>query len=392
MHHKTIRCYLLLTALPRTAISFIMPIYTIFLLGNGLNQFQAQMVNFMFFATLLVTELPTGILADVFGRKSMVLCACLLYTLGLVEYSTAHAFWRFVLAEITIGLGATCQNGASQSWLVDELSLGGYEGSVGTIFTREQQFGAIGSIGGMLAGSYLYTVVPTLPWLCAASIMLSTAVVACVAMHEQRHGAAHTNAQAAWRHLRSITTSGIAYGKKNEAVRLLLTLGGIQLLCIQALNMQWQPFYRPHLSSTSILGMLGSAITIALAIGSSLSNWALRRLGDDRRALLYSHLTIGIGMLGAAIFGWTALSLSAFMVHEIGRGLYQPLRSVYLNKHIPAAERATLISFESLPRHIGGMLGLVASGFIAQRFSITAAWTVSGIVMLASTCVLMRRR
>ncbi|HBY73156.1 MAG TPA: hypothetical protein DEG44_00495, partial [Candidatus Kerfeldbacteria bacterium] len=67
---------------------------------------------------------------------------------------------------------------------------------------------------------------------------------------------------------------------------------------------------------------------------------------------------------------------------EIGRGLMAPLHKSYLNKHIPSAERATLLSFNSLVSKIGAGIGLITFGWLAKQYSISLTWLLAGILLL----------
>lgn len=55
---------------------------------------------------------------------------------------------------------------------------------------------------------------------------------------------------------------------------------------------------------------------------------------------------------------------------------------MYLHDHVPSQERATLLSFESMAQHFGGMIGLLASGMLAQYLSITWSWVILGLLMI----------
>lgn len=75
---------------------------------------------------------------------------------------------------------------------------------------------------------------------------------------------------------------------------------------------------------------------------------------------------------------------------EIARGVFRPLKDVYLNDNIPSKERATLISFEATSHHIGGAGGLLVSGFLAEKLSIPVTWTFSGALLAGSGIWLWR--
>jgi sugar phosphate permease len=62
----------------------------------------------------------------------------------------------------------------------------------------------------------------------------------------------------------------------------------------------------------------------------------------------------------------------------------------YLQKRIPSGERATITSFCAVAPHIGGAIGLVVSGVIAQCFGITVAWVISGMSLIVGAIVISR--
>src|SRR3989344_7989541 len=102
---QTFRCYLMLSFLTKFGISFIAAVYVTFLMSQGLNLFEVNMVNFVFFITMFVCEIPTGAIADVFGRKTSFVCSCFLYAVGMFVYAASQSFWGFVLAEMISAVG-----------------------------------------------------------------------------------------------------------------------------------------------------------------------------------------------------------------------------------------------------------------------------------------------
>ncbi|MBA2458252.1 MAG: MFS transporter, partial [Gemmatimonadales bacterium] len=63
------RTYLLLTLLSTLAASFIWGINTLFLLDAGLNNAEAFAANAFFTAGMVIFEIPTGVVADTWGRR-----------------------------------------------------------------------------------------------------------------------------------------------------------------------------------------------------------------------------------------------------------------------------------------------------------------------------------
>src|SRR5437899_9171379 len=105
------RTYLLLTGLTTLAASFIWGINTLFLLDAGLSNTEAFAANAFFTAGQVLFEVPTGVVADIWGRRTSFLlgAATLLFStlIYLAMWKTRAPFWGWAVASVLIGLGFT---------------------------------------------------------------------------------------------------------------------------------------------------------------------------------------------------------------------------------------------------------------------------------------------
>jgi MFS family permease len=124
------RVYLVLLLLHTLAASFIWGINTLFLLDAGLTNTQAFAANAFFTAGLVLFEVPTGVVADLRGRRLSYLLGTLTLALStllyLLMWRISAPFWAWALASALLGLGFTFLSGAVQSWLVDALTAHSY--------------------------------------------------------------------------------------------------------------------------------------------------------------------------------------------------------------------------------------------------------------------------
>lgn len=387
---KIINCYIALRAAPAFGIAFIAATYATFLISKGLNLFQVNLVNFFFYGTLLVFEIPTGAFADVFGRKLSFVISCFLFSIGMFVYAISTSFWMFVIAETIAAIGSTFANGAIQAWLVDRLKQEGYRGTLSGIFSKEQQIRGATGIVAALIGAFTFDISTSLPWIFGGCVMCFAGILAIASMDGDkivRHKFSWSSGLAS---MTSIVKTSIRYGLNNKAVKFVIVLGFAQYFAVQAPNMEWQPFFDNFLSHKSGLGFIFAGISIAMIIGSALAPRVLRKIENEKVALSVTQMIIGAGICGTVLCGKFIPALTIFLVHEIARGLFVPLKDTYLNDNIPSEERATLISFESISHHIGGMTGLLISGLIAQYFSLQSAWILSGAVLITSTLLLLK--
>ena len=153
------RVYLLLTVLSTLSASFIWGINTLFLLDAGLNNAEAFAANAFFTAGMVVFEVPTGALADIWGRRvSYLLGAATLLgsTLLYLAMWQAHApLWGWAVASVTLGLGFTFFSGATEAWLVDALGASGFRESLESVMARGQVVGGAAMLAGSVAGGVI---------------------------------------------------------------------------------------------------------------------------------------------------------------------------------------------------------------------------------------------
>src|SRR3982751_5403077 len=93
------------------AASLIWGVNTIFLLDAGLNNFEAFAANAFFTAGMVLFEVPTGVVADTWGRRASYLlgtvtlaATTLLYVL---LWQLGAPFWEWAVASMLLGLGFT---------------------------------------------------------------------------------------------------------------------------------------------------------------------------------------------------------------------------------------------------------------------------------------------
>jgi hypothetical protein len=123
-----------------------------------------------------------------------------------------------------------------------------------------------------------------------------------------------------------------------------------------------------------------------------LAGWIVRRLGvkAGKGAGIVASLAIaGAGLALAGLPGGVALPVLFIMVHEMGRGLFEPMLDTFTQERVDSSFRATFGSFQSLIGRAGFAIVLVGvwlatSGMPSSAASIAAVWAVSGSLLAAA--------
>lgn len=374
---ETFRVYLVLRFLSSLGMTVASATYMIFLQSRGLNLFEANLMNVACWLTMFVCQVPTGLVADVFGRKLSFLVSCVLMVVGGLVYGSSSTMTGFIFSEILSALGLTFASGAFEAWVVDRLKEQGYTGTQNNITSRANLVGNIGGICGGLAGGVIAGYGLELPWFAMSVIFFFSGIYALVFMKETRKVDIHRGAKK-WHHLTSTFCASLRYLRGSKELRFILVLYGVFVFAVQPLNMYWPPLCKELFASTDMLGAIKAGISLSLMAGAYI---ALRFGGgkDIKRSLVQLVLLIGLLVLCASFLTQTIIVLLPFFLHEIARGYHDPLAGAYTQEHLPDEERATIASMMSMVFGFTGALGLFVSGLIAEYASITVSWYISAL-------------
>src|SRR6185503_3581616 len=171
------------------AASFIWGINTIFLLDAGLSNFQAFAANAFFTLGQVVFEVPTGIIADTWGRRTSYLLGTITLSLStmlyLLQWKIHGPFWAWALSSVLLGLGFTFFSGALEAWLVDALHATNFQGSMESVFAKGQIGGGIAMLSGSLLGGVIAQLTNLgVPYILRSAILIINFIVAYLLMKD----------------------------------------------------------------------------------------------------------------------------------------------------------------------------------------------------------------
>ena len=66
-------------------------------------------------------EVPTGVVADLYGRKLSVVISLLVMGSATILVGAVPQFWAILLGWVLWGFGLTFMSGAYEAWITDEV-------------------------------------------------------------------------------------------------------------------------------------------------------------------------------------------------------------------------------------------------------------------------------
>jgi MFS family permease len=396
---KTVRrTYYVLTAGTTLAASLIWGINTIFLLDAGLSNFEAFAANACFTAGMVLFEIPTGVVADRWGRRASFLCGTLtlavttgLYVL-LWQLHSAFVWWAIVSA--LLGLGFTFFSGATDAWLVDALTATRFDGQLEGVFAHGQVVIGAMTLGGSVAGGYLAQLTNLgAPYVARTAILLGMFVLAFVMMHDL--GFTPDRGDRPMAEMKKILNSSIEHGLKVPAVRAIMLAGmfsgGVGFYVFYALQ--------PHLlnlwgnqKAYGIAGLVAALVAGAQIVGGLLTPWIRRAVKRRTTALLIleAWAVAILALIGLVGNFWMVVGL--IMLWALAAYAGGPIRQAFLNGMIPSEQRATILSFDSLLNNAGGMVAQPALGKSADVWGYQVSYLLSAATSALALPFIARAR
>ena len=157
--------------------------------------------------------------------------------------------------------------------------------------------------------------------------------------------------------------------------------------------MEWPQYFHENLGvAIWVIGWLYFFFSIGRLLGAELI--ARFQPTSASRATLLASLALATGTLlaGAALNGDLRVTLAMLFVMNLCSGAMQPVSQSWINEHLQARNRATLLSFQSTFATFGGALGLLLCGWIADRRGLLAAWAVAGAIGMCSSVLYWKLR
>jgi len=352
-------------------------------------------------------EVPSGALADLWGRRKTYLLGTLSDILSTALFLSFNALGVVLIASALRGAGRAFASGSLEALAVESIRREEPNFDLQAFFSRAGMAIPTGLALTSLAGGFLPELIalPGLEGIAALSpaggfsvnLILNALLIACAGIlaltlfSEPRpaNAAAHESGapHGPLALFKQIGSSFAFAFKSRELVLLLLSSFAIGLV-LHSVETFWQPRLASITATETvrIFGVLGAGYFGVAVLGSALSPVLVRLTrGNRAAAVMLYRLMSAAALVGLAL----QISASGFSVAYLGFFFFfsatSPIQSTMLNERVVDSTRSTLISSSSLVLQAGGFVGSLVFGVVSQELGIGASWTVAGIALALST-------
>lgn len=380
-------------ALLRAVVGVVSMVYQVEV--ARLNPLQLVLVGTVMEVTAFVTQVPTGVFADLYSRKVSVLLGVFFLGLGALVQGLFPAFGPIALASGITCLGLVFISGAEEAWLAEEVG----EERIGGAFLRGTQVGQVGALAGMAIGTALGTIGLQVPIVTGGGLIVLLSVVLIPLMRERRVRAVVVSPVEGERRLAQAARDFVAMlGSGARAVRGSAVLAAtiFATLFFGLFSEGFDRLNVDHFLKDYHLPPLGAHPDVywfgLISAGTTLSGLVVvevvRRRLDTRdgrsmaRAMIVANAVLVASVVAFALAGNFALALACFWSASLMRQIDGPIYTAWLTQRIPAPVRATVLSFDGQIDALGQIAGGPIVGAIGLAYSVRAALVTTGALLL----------
>jgi len=371
LSNRNVRLAIAYRATSRTVL-FAPYLFTFVTATRGLSVFEFGLLQSIYYFVAVTLEVPSGVIADRFGRKHTLVLGSILAMAGSLLRIVAFDFWVFAVAEVLFATALALVSGADSAILFDSLDADGraseysrYEGLV------QSSWLALTAVGMTLTDWYLVKGDdPTLAF-AATAVMAGMSVGCALAMHEppvhRRLG------------VREITTGALRDVAQIPGIlRLLAYSAGVFVLLRAAIIL----FFNPTLADKGIpVDFYGTALAIVNIAGAIVA-WRSHRIMEvvGERAFLFLMPASMVAMYLLIIPASAPFAIALFCIQGAVLGAHPMAVRTILNRMVPSAQRrATTLSVESLVCRLCYGTAVVAFAWTLEVLSLYQAIAIVAV-------------
>lgn len=360
-------------------------VWVLYMGWRGLPLWQIGIAEGMFHVTSFLFEVPSGALADLAGRKNVMIWGRVLAAVSSVILLFSTDLWQFLIGFSISAVSYNLNSGSEEALVYDSMKMLGEEKDYIRVNGRlnvliEVASGIAVFLGGVLAERTYITC-----YFAAAVAAVISIVPALFLTEPQLLKETEVKKKVS---LKEHFKISIQIVRENPAVwKIVLYYPVVETFYAVVFFYGQQYFAEAGLRRIQI-SILMLVTGIYSCLGALHSEKILQRFGKNVKYIV--SFAMGISILFVSGNG-LVISVAAFFVAGYVNSLIYPIASAALNELIPSEQRATIISIDSMCFSIAMVFFFPVTGLVAGAWNLHGAFLILGIIEIVLTAIIMWR-
>lgn len=357
-----------------------------------LNPLQLVLVGTIMELAILFFEIPTGLVADFWGRKKSFIIGTFIIGVAHLLEGSFPEFWAIAIGAALWGIGWTFISGAETAWIADELE----NNELDLIFLKGARYGSVGSFLGIIVSVLLATAFSVqMAILIAGGLLVVIALVSIRIVPETKFVRMASEEATGFQQMLRALKSGITQIKGNS---ILLGLAAITLfvgLASEGFDRLWGAHFIEgfQLDAEEAVYWFGAFYAIAFLL-----NIGILKVVETYVKKRFTHVLLalnGLLVLTMLLFAMSETFLLAIVLYWVIaslRAVNSPLITVLTNQQLQSQGRATALSMYGQLDAFGQVAGGPLVGMVALYTSIQGGLMMSALLIIPTVFFLWKMR
>ncbi len=382
------------------AYGLVFPIFILYLHEErGFSLGEIGWLTAFFWILMITFQIPTGLIADRFGRKKAFMAAVAIGGISMCLHAYFAVFWLFFVSQTATAIARAFADGTLQSWVIEKAEIRDEVGRTRIANIGQQSFGygvASSGVLSCLVAAHYRTYVISL--IASGVILLLLAVIANFLIEEPRQSKSTEHPENR-KKLLSILGSAYATVRENPLLKTTIIGGFFLSLTFSSVALYWPVYVMSSpathvwkLDPNIVIGLLYASFTLFWIWGGS---WAYRAISGGKKSAGVLYGAVALGIQGYALFVFGIDMMVAFSLglalFNVAHGAFIPITRRYVHQCASDEVRTTILSMYFMAGALGTAIGLWTSAYAIEHFSFFWTWLGSLIVFTLSTLVLLPR-
>ncbi len=359
---------------------FFIPVLALFYIASQVTLAQFSLIMGIFSLSIVLLEVPTGVISDLLGRKKTLLLSRFCYIIEIILIAFFNGFWVFLIAKIISGIGVSLSSGTTSAMLFDTLK------KQKRIDQHKKISGNISMISNIsmavvfIIGAYLFSLSPKLPAIVSLPFIILGFILTFF-LEEPYKITKKFNLKSYFKHLKE----GFVYFKNSKYIKYIAFISLFSGAAISVSLSMSSVYFEKILIPISLIGVLAFVSSMLTAFSSKKSHKIEAFLGE-KKSLLLIQISVVIAVLFISLlvpyFGFALYLIIPFI-----SGFSGVIFGDYLNHHIKSSHRSTVLSINGMFSEFGIFVLFPLVGYLEEGYGFSNSFLIFGIILLVGIFV-----
>jgi MFS family permease len=323
---------------------------------------------------VVLFEIPTGAIADLFGRKKSIIFANIFVLFALIFLSIGTSMTMFVLYAVFNAFARSLTSGTCSALIYDSLKEENkeqyFKKIIGNLFALWPLGASLGSIlGGYMAAISLRTPV------FFTFIPITIALIITFFLKESNYEKEQN--KNILKHM--LSSSKIMFQHKQL---IILAIAGFLMFSLgETIHRLDGLFFEFKQIPIVYFGYISAFIYGMSSLGHYLSHDISAKLGNKTALIVAYTLSPLLTLIATFISGmWSVIF---FIIPSLSYGIKNPIIDHLINSEIPSKQRATILSINNFVGQLGFAIVAPFIGYFSEIYNINTAIQISSIILFS---------